>query len=70
MKKSYKSWLVSILLLKAVPRTANSQDANKHTFNLLKIIKRSTFARREYAQKQGSFAVSYPLSSESIEGYG
>jgi DNA-binding beta-propeller fold protein YncE len=38
MKKSYESWLVSILFLMAVPRTANSQDTDKQPLHLVQTI--------------------------------
>lgn len=38
MKKSYESWLVSILFLMAVPRTANSQDTGKQPLHLVQTI--------------------------------
>jgi len=38
MKKSYKGWLVSILFLMAVARTANSQDTDKQPLHLVQTI--------------------------------
>lgn len=38
MKKSYGSWLASILVLLSVPKTANSQDTDKQLFRLVQTI--------------------------------